>query len=59
MFDILFSYVKEKMSIPDAEYFAERHNFFKGNSMFWKRIPKNFLNMVEGIEIWITVSSFF
>ena len=56
MLDILCAYVKNKRSISDPKYFAKYKTFLEGKSLIWQKVPKKLLEMVEGIEIWITVS---
>lgn len=56
MLDILCAYVKNKRSINDPEYFAKYRTFLEGKSIFWQKVPKQLLKIVDGIEIWITVS---
>ena len=58
MLEVFLSYVKTKFCIDDPDYCAKQIKLLNGEGLFWQRIPKKLLNIVEGVEIWLTVSLF-
>ena len=56
MLEMFFGYVKSKQQIPDSVYNNKVANFLNVNSLQRDAIPIELLQLVEGIEIWLTVS---
>ena len=56
LLEVLFRYVQLKMEIPESRYNNEIEKFLKATSLLRSEIPVELLQLVKGIEIWLTVS---
>ena len=58
MLEVFLSYVKTKFCIDDPDYCAKQIKLLEGEGLFWQKVPVKLLRIVEGVEIWLTVSLF-
>ena len=58
MLVVYLNYVKSKFCIDDPDYCAKQIKLLNGEGLFWQKVPVKLLRIVEGVEIWLTVSLF-
>ena len=56
LLEVLFRYVQLKTKISESEYNNGVEKFLKTDSLLKSEIPVQLLNLVKGVEIWLTVS---